>query len=262
MSDWSSLSGAPGGGTPPAAGLEAVRPRWGYREILVFAAIGVLAQMLALLAGESVARSFGVEGSEAFADLLRSDPAVAVPLQFLSWLPPLGYVAYVVTAGFRSPLASGLAWTRPSGPLRSYARAGALLALGSLLAAVAIGDPTQDNPMRELFARRESLWILAAFGIVVAPVFEEIVFRGFLFAAFERLHGRWSALAVTSLVFAGLHGAQYGWHWQQLVILTGVGGAFGGVRMSSGSAKASAVAHAAYNALLFLVAASLPAGLG
>lgn len=245
-------------GSEPGAGPSP----WGYRHFLGLAAIGVVSQIVVQVLAMEVVERLGVPGGEDFAALLRKEPLVTVPIQLLSWVPPLAYVAYVVSIECRLPVAVGIAWAKPPKPTRSYVRTGVLLGFGSLLMSSIIGDPDQQSPMQDLFANRESLWILVLFGVVVAPVFEEVVFRGFLYGSLDRMHGTSVALIATSIVFSGLHGAQYGWQWQQLVILTAVGLAFGVVRMKSGSAKASAIMHASYNGLLFLVAVSLPVGLG
>ena len=261
MSDDPREPGVPslGSDSPSVSEGEPRPPCWGYREVLVLIVVGVLAQMLAVVAMVAIAEGFGVTGTEQAQELLRRDPRVAVPVQFLAWLPPLAYIALVISVRYRLPLRRGLAWTQPPRPARSYLRTGILLAFASLLASIAIGDAGQHSPMQELLANPEHVWILASFGILVAPVFEELVFRGFLFAAFERAHGPWTALVVTSVVFAILHGAQYGWAWQQLVVLMAVGCVFGAIRMQSGSTKASTIVHASYNALLFLALTSIPA---
>ena len=235
---------------------------WGYREILLLLVVGALAQPLASLAAISIAELLGVTEIEEAQALLQRDARVAVAAQIVAWIPPMAYVVLIVSVWYRLPLRDGLTWTKPAGPARSYIRTGVLLGFASLLASIAMGDAGQQSPMRELFADREHLWILAAFGVLVAPVLEEVVFRGFLFAAFERAHGPWVALVVTSGLFATLHGAQYGWQWQRLVVLAAIGSVLGGVRMRSGSTKASTIVHAAYNGLLFLAVISFFSGVG
>jgi membrane protease YdiL (CAAX protease family) len=237
---------------PPGDQRPTRRTHWGYREIFLLVAIAILAQMLVTAGTLAIAERFaGLEAKDA-ASLLLREPRVAVPVQIAAWLAPLAFIAYVVTVQCRMPIRIGFAWNRPPLPSRSYVRMGALLALGSMLASIAIGELDQPSPMRDMFANRDALWILGLYGILVAPCIEEMVFRGFLFAPLERYHGQWVALLATSAVFSALHGAQYGWQWQRLVLLMAVGCAFGGVRIRSGSAKASAIVHAAYNALLFL----------
>lgn len=246
-----------------AAGPEgARRPHWGYREVLALVAVGLLAQILATVLGLMLAEALGASSTDEAEELLRREPLLAVPVQLLGWLPVLAYVVLVVRRRYGLPLGTGLAWTRPPGSVRTYLRTGILLALASLLASLVIGDPERATPMQELFANRESLWVLAVFGVLVAPVFEEVVFRGFLFNAFEHAHGRWTALALSSAIFAALHGAQYAWQWQQLALLLAVGGALGAVRIQSGSCRASTVVHATYNGMLFLVLASFGDQLG
>ena len=263
MTDFIKDSGPGGewGRADPDTGSAPPAPIWRYREILTLVAVTILAQVTALAGAVAIGeRVFGL-GGDKISDLLGRDPRLAVPLQLVMWLPALGYIAYVVRLRYGMPLRDGLAWVRLPKPARSYLRTGALLALASALASVVLSDPTRVSPMQEMFANREALWILGGFGVLVAPWLEEIVFRGFLYAAFERAHGRWVALVVTSAVFATLHGSQYGWQWQQLSVLLAVGLAFGLVRMRSGSTKATTLVHAAYNGLLFLVVLSVPDGL-
>lgn len=253
--------GSEGESAAPGAGVVDPAPIWRYREVLTLLAVVVLAQVMAGAATVAIGQKlYGLAGEE-ISDLLSREPRLAVPLQLVTWLPALAYIAYVVKRRYGMSLREGLAWVKLPKPARSYLRTGALLALGSALASVVLSDPTQVNPMRDMFANREALWVLGGFGVLVAPWLEEIVFRGFLYAAFERAHGRWVAVVVTSALFAAPHGSQYGWHWQQLSILLAVGLAFGLVRMRSGSTKASTLVHAAYNGLLFLVVLSVPDGL-
>lgn len=235
---------------------------WAYREILLLLAVGAVAQLLASLAAIAIAQALGISDTGEAQALLQRDPRIAVPVQLLAWVPPIAYVAFVVSVRYGLPLRVGLAWTTPPGPVRGYVRTGVLLGFASLLASVAIGDAGDQSPMQELFSAREHLWVLAAFGVLVAPVLEEVVFRGFLYAALERAHGPWAALFLTSAMFAALHGAQYGWQWQRLVVLAAIGCAFGAVRMRSGSTKASSIVHAAYNGLLFLAVVSFLGALG
>ncbi len=254
------LGGSEAVGTAPGAPGE--QPLWGYREILALIPVGILAQILAWVGALAVAQQVAGLDADAFGELLMGEPGVAVPVQLAAWLPVLAYIALVVRFRHGLPLRTGFCWQPLRAPVRSYLRTGMLLAFASALASFAIGDPEQQSPMRAMLENRDALWILALYGIVLAPCLEEAVFRGFLFAALERYHGRWAALAASSAVFAALHGSQYGWQSQQLAVLMAVGCAFGAIRIRSGSAKASAVVHATYNGMLFLAVVSVPGALG
>lgn len=236
-------------------------PHWAYRELLLLGAITFAAQVLATGAAIQIVSKVTGVGEAGALEAMRQQPAMAVPVQMLAWLPSLAYIAYVVKRGYGRSLADGLAWARLPRPVTTYVRIGVLLALGSTLLAIAFNDPEQRNAIQELFGRREDLWMLAAFGTLIAPLIEEIIFRGFLYAALEYRHNSPVALAVSTVVFASLHGSQYGWQLPQLSVLVAVGCAFGIVRMQTGSTKASTIVHAAYNGLLFLFLVSLPEGL-
>lgn len=225
---------------------------WGYREILLLAAVALLAQLLVTLGAVSVLGRVRALEPDAAMELLRVSPHIVVPLQMLTWLPVLAYVWYTVAVRHGLPVRTGLAWRSPPRSTTSYVRVGALLAFGSALASIAIGDRAGPSPMTELMSNPDSLWLIGVFGVFVAPCFEELVFRGFLFGAFERMHGTAVALLGSSALFAALHGTQYGWQWPQLLVLGLVGCAFGAVRIRSGSTMASTIVHAAYNGMLLV----------
>ena len=234
--------------------------RWGYREIFLLAAVAILSQILVTAGVLAFAERFGSLEPRAAASLLLKEPRVAVPVQVAAWIAPLAFIAFVVKVRYQLPLRAGFAWNPPPRPAISYLRMGALLALGSMLVSVAFGRLDEPSRMMDLLTNRDAFWILGIYGILVAPCVEEMVFRGFLFDPLQRYHGPVAAVLVTSAIFSLLHGGQYGWVWQRLAVLMAVGCAFGAVRVRSGSAKASAIAHAAYNALLFLVVHSILPG--
>ena len=231
--------------------------RWGYREIFLLAAVTILSQIVVTAGVLAIAERFGSLEPRAAANLLLKEPRLAVPVQLAAWIAPLAFIAFVVKVRYQLPLRAGFAWNPPPRPAVSYLRMGALLALASMLVSVAFGKLDEPSRMMDLLTNREAFWILGIYGVLVAPCVEEMVFRGFLFEPLQRYHGPVAAVLVTSVIFSLLHGGQYGWVWQRLAVLMAVGCAFGVVRVRSGSAKASAIAHAAYNALLFLAVHSV-----
>ncbi|MGD0578165.1 MAG: CPBP family glutamic-type intramembrane protease, partial [Bryobacteraceae bacterium] len=56
----------------------------------------------------------------------------------------------------------------------------------------------------------------------------------------------------TSLLFAALHGPQYAWSWQHLLLLVLASAAFGVTRARWNSTGASTLVHAAYNMTFFI----------
>jgi len=87
---------------------------------------------------------------------------------------------------------------------------------------------------------------------VFGPVFEELLFRGFLFPLLARSVGPWPGILLAATPFALVHGSQYHWSWQHLTVVGLAGAVFGFVRYKSGSTAAATLVHTGYNATLFI----------
>jgi membrane protease YdiL (CAAX protease family) len=95
------------------------------------------------------------------------------------------------------------------------------------------------------------LILTGLFGVSIGPLCEELAFRGFLMPLLIRSLGAWAGVLITALPFALLHGPQYSWSWQHIVLLALAGTAFGLVRHLSGSTAAAVMTHATYNLTFF-----------
>lgn len=138
--------------------------------------------------------------------------------------------------------------------------------------------PFPDHaPIDEMFGSTKDAWMLAALGVVIAPFFEEMIFRGFFLPAmatawdwlYERMNHTaprpldaegnpvWSigAMVFGALVvsgpFAWMHGAQVGYAWGPLILLYCISLILCAVRLMTRSLAASTLVHSAYNAMLF-----------
>lgn len=85
---------------------------------------------------------------------------------------------------------------------------------------------------------------------LLAPLVEEMIFRGWIFSSLKRSFGRWAAIVVTAIVFAAVHLDATGLY-PLLIFLPGL--ALTLIRDYAGSARASFLAHAGYNLLAWLV---------
>jgi uncharacterized protein len=116
--------------------------------------------------------------------------------------------------------------------------------------------------------------MVALFGTFMAPVFEELAFRGFLLpslaSAWDWLQGnkdvaapdrdpRWSFAALfasctlTSIAFALVHADQLAHAWAPLLVLFAVSLVLCGVRLWTQSLAASTMIHATYNGTIFTI---------
>ena len=121
-------------------------------------------------------------------------------------------------------------------------------------------------------------WSAMLLGTLLAPVFEEIAFRGFLLPALATAYDwlslertpaalrRWqrttghseAALVfgalVSSVVFALLHAPQLQHSWGPVSVILGVGLVLATVRIRTHSVACSAVVHLCYNLTIFVAA--------
>jgi hypothetical protein len=157
-----------------------------------------------------------------------------------------------------------------------------LFAAAGLCFALAIIDelvlPSPSNaPIDKLFQTRFAAWLLFAFGVTIAPFFEEMFFRGFLLPALctacdwtaerfthnrprpllENGHPQWSVPAMliasilTSIPFAWMHAEQTAHALGPFLLLVSVSLVLCAARLASRSLAASVLVHASYNFLLF-----------
>lgn len=131
------------------------------------------------------------------------------------------------------------------GPLAGWVVTTALLAVGLSALNHALGRPPPEFIVSS-YATAGYMPLFWAAIAVCAPVGEEVLFRGFLFAglAASRL-GQGGTVVATSVLFAVVHGGQYGWMDLAQVGLMGV--AFGLARARTGSLVAPVSMHVALN---------------
>jgi membrane protease YdiL (CAAX protease family) len=89
------------------------------------------------------------------------------------------------------------------------------------------------------------LLLLGASVVLLAPVAEELAFRGLLQPALGRGIGSAGAIAATSLLFAAAH-----WYYgPKLPLIALVGAVLGWARVASGGLRAPIALHALVNAV-------------
>ena len=113
-----------------------------------------------------------------------------------------------------------------------------------------LGDPSGSNPLLELvLASRDplALALLAFTAVILAPLFEEIIFRGALLPVLARRLGSSWGVLLSALLFAMAH-ISLG----ELAPLTVLGIGLALVRLSSGRLLPSVLMHGLWNAVTFL----------
>jgi membrane protease YdiL (CAAX protease family) len=102
-----------------------------------------------------------------------------------------------------------------------------------------------------MFRDRNSAYLLALFGVLVAPLIEELFFRGFLYPVLAKYLGTQVSIVLTAALFAVIHQGQLAHAWVPLAWLFVVGIILTTVRARTKSVANSVLIHIAYNATLF-----------
>ena len=215
---------------------------------LAFAALWLLLSPLVAYVGYAVLRP--ILGWQVRPAALPENAFFAVATQTIYYVPILAYVYFLVVIHYRQPFWTGLKWKSLSWSQAAQCFMGGLaLALFTLLGLVLLPDKG-SFPMEQLFTSPQAAYVVGGFAVLVAPFMEELIFRGVLFAFFERLAGLRFAIVSTALLFAGLHIPEYwgAWHHAALILLVGL--VFSAVRGVTGSLAPSVVLHLAYNTMV------------
>ena len=108
---------------------------------------------------------------------------------------------------FRPWRTLGLSWPRNFGPWKSVGLA-VLMFLIAMLIIYTFGQ--QETELERILRSSRTAAILTAIvASTTAPLVEEIIYRGILYSALQRVAGAALAVAIVTLLFAGLHVLQY-----------------------------------------------------
>jgi hypothetical protein len=157
-----------------------------------------------------------------------------------------------------------------------------LIALGLVLGmmvqiATNFITPPKTRPVDAFFQTQADAWLITLFGTILAPLFEEVCFRGFLVPAIAiaydwlclprtpEARARWQttttltpaalvfSAVLSSVLFALMHATQVAHLWAALLVLFTISLVLTWVRVKTGSVAASVLVHGAYNFFVFLM---------
>jgi membrane protease YdiL (CAAX protease family) len=222
-------------------------PFWGFADLLLFAGLTVPCMLAGILLVKGVMAVFRLHTEVSVAVLL--------PEQLVGYGLLFGALRLMFRIQYDRPFWRSLGWTPIPIPVLYVAMAGAGTAMGVILAGALIHLPNTSNPMTELLQGKVALVLMAAFGVGIAPLCEELAFRGFLQPLLVRSFGALAGIAIAGAAFGLLHFQEYGNSWRHALLLSGAGACFGWMRHITRSTKASVIMHASYNGLLFFLLA-------
>jgi membrane protease YdiL (CAAX protease family) len=168
---------------------------------------------------------------------------------------PLGLLAVLVPRQPPQPAGGWLQWGwRPPGAvtgpaLRMVLMVLPLVALASWLLQAVWSDPGGTNPLLDMVLGTSDPWALVSFAftaVVLAPLFEETLFRGVLLPVVGRQLGPPAAVVISALIFAIAHLSL-----AELVPLSVLGVGLGLLRWQTGRLAACVCLHALWNGFTF-----------
>jgi membrane protease YdiL (CAAX protease family) len=244
----------------------------------LFFIVAIIVLLLTSFSVFALAMSLHLLGAETPEQLLR-EPRLLIPTMAAGYLIAGVIVWAIFTYLWQQSFALALHWNFAAVRRRWVP----LLAGGVVLSLVVqflsnfLPIP-KTLPIDDFFRTPADVWMVALFGTFMAPVFEELAFRGFLLpstaSAWDWLRGQqrplhdgasterdqhWSipALVVsctlTSIAFALVHADQLAHAWAPLAVLFTVSLVLCGVRLWTQSLAASTLIHATYNGTIFTI---------
>jgi uncharacterized protein len=235
--------------TPPPTSpsfLTDVRHRWKLSDLVIFSIFFSFTVLFLPLGAFQIMRMF--RPSLRITDLTTVDQ---IMLQGVMDLVLVGFILFLIKTIHGRSFIETIHWHRaPQFRTGLLVSTGATLAITVLLVSSLFPTPNQ-TPIERMISSTRSLYVFAIFGIAVAPLFEEIIFRGFLFKVFDEMNGPGLAVPATALLFALLHSLQLWGNWAAILLIFGVGYVLAFIRNRSGSVIPGLIVHTAYNAMLF-----------
>jgi len=220
-------------------------PAWNGWDVLRLAFLTFVAVLvLSLLVAPLIARWWFYPHMP-FGRIVRM-PLVVVAGQAVAYLLILAYMYILVTRERRRPdFLAAIHWNWPSN-VAVYVLAGVALSLALQGLAHLLPMP-KELPIDSFFRTPAEAWALGILSVTLAPLVEELFFRGFLYPVLARSLGLPVAVFLTALGFALLHEAQLGFAWGPVLVIFLVGIILTMVRAKQNSVAASVLIHMAYN---------------
>jgi uncharacterized protein len=251
--------GADGQEYPPASETlsDDLRVPWGWLDLLLLAII-YFAGGIAL--SRFLIKEFGLFGVTR-AQLQKSVSEQSFFFILAEALLDFGLLAYLAAQmriRFGSPFWRTIGWKRldtgttPRGVAYLGLIAGGFLFSIVIQVASAAFGTKANLPIENFFQDRRSALLLMLMAVLLAPVIEETVFRGYLYPVLARTFGVTGGVLITGTLFGLLHSFQLWGGWMQIALLVVVGIVFTYARARSKTVVASYLLHVSYNSFIFL----------
>jgi membrane protease YdiL (CAAX protease family) len=252
---------------------EDLRITWSWAHLFVFLSFGFGSLLIVQIGALFLLSANRHLSQRQLQQLIESKPQFLVGTNVL-WYALLFLFLYMTLAVLRGlPFWRSLGWKKlKADPILGkanpwmYFLSGCGLAIFVAVAGSRVKE-SEHVPIQELFKSRTGAMLLMTMAVLVAPLVEETIFRGYLYPLFA---SKFSGLAeglgadsaralrfgtvlgiiTTGILFGLMHGAQLGWTWELVGLLSLVGVIFTFARAWTGTVFASFLLHLGYNSMI------------
>jgi hypothetical protein len=180
-------------------------------------------------------------------------PAMLLLIQTVWYFLAFGSVAALFRFRYQQRFWPALGWRSISFAAAAGALlAGPLLTFSVGLLGSALRMPEIDLPFEQMLGSRGTTVLLGILVVILGPVAEELAFRGFLMPLLIRSIGAVGGVVLTGVIFGGVHGYEYQWSWQYMLLISLAGCAFGWAKYKTQSTVTGALMHCTFNLTQFV----------
>ncbi len=234
-----------------------LRVPWGWWDLLLLVVIGFVGLVLSSVLVLTAFMATGITMAQIKHSIV-DQSLLSIIATCLVSVVLLAYLAAQMRLRFNLPAWRTLGWRslRTGQTPHSAAYLGLILSgfLLSLVVAASSSFFTAKTklPIEQFLQDRRTAILLLTMSVTLAPLFEETIFRGYIYPVAARSFGVPVGILFTGTIFGLLHSAQLGNSWPQVGLLIFVGIVFTYARARTGTVLASYLLHVSYNSFLLL----------
>jgi membrane protease YdiL (CAAX protease family) len=237
---------------------EDLRTPWDWVDLLIFGLLALGGTFIISIVVVFLFSAIGIKPAQ-----LRTSPTVrsyfAIVNQVLVSFGLLGFLAAQTSLRKGQSFWRTIGWRPFVTKTVPKPLAYVLLIVGGLVLSMMVQfssglfRPKSALPIETFFQDRGSALLLMLISVLIAPILEETIFRGFIYPVIARSLGIAASVVITGVIFGLLHAAQLWGGWTQIALLVIVGIIFTYVRAVTKTVMASYMLHLSYNSYLFLM---------
>ncbi|HWY43279.1 MAG TPA: CPBP family intramembrane glutamic endopeptidase [Candidatus Sulfotelmatobacter sp.] len=250
---------------------------WSWGHLLLFILFGVVSFVLvqsAFITYYILTKRLSTHPAQKeFQQFAYSTPFFAVGSMVVWYALLFLFFFITLSSYYHAPFWESLGWRRLNPENRKVPRSGwiyFLLGCGMsfvVMAVTATVKAPEHAPIQDMLKNRTMAFAFMGMAVLVAPLVEETLFRGYLYPVFTRIisailrfcgmaasqatnTGVFSSIVLTGVLFGLMHGYQLGWSKAIVAALIGVGIVLTIVRSRAETTLASFLMHLGYNSVI------------